>query len=265
MLYDVDGHPGGTAADFQTPPGRLLVVDDDYSIRRILHRLLYDQGYEVAEASCADEAMALARAIRYDVTLLDINLPGKDGVTLCRELRSLFPRLAILILTVKDGQNDRVEALDAGADDYIVKPFHMRELMARIRAAVRRVQIQLPENTTCIRIGEISLDAERRAVQKGGEAIHLTPKEFEVLHYLMRHAGQPVHHVNLLGSVWGPEYSSQTEYLRTFVKQLRRKLESDPGEPRYLLTESHIGYRFADSATLLKASHESGNGVAKPE
>ncbi len=232
------------------PAGRLLIVDDDYSIRRALHVTLYAQGFEVTEASSGDEAISLARAIRYDAVLLDINMPGRNGVEVCRELRNLFPRLAILMLTVRSDQDDRIFALDAGADDYIVKPFHMRELTARIRAAVRRVQTPMAESEPRIRIGEILLDPARRYVEKAGQVVQLTPKEFDLLAHLMSHPGLPVHHARLLTVVWGADYASRTEYLRTFIRQLRKKLEDDPTRPRYLLTDSHIGYRFADAASL---------------
>jgi two-component system, OmpR family, KDP operon response regulator KdpE len=245
----------GAIADEPKPAGRLLIVDDDYSIRRALHMTLYSQGFEVTEASCGDEALALARAVRYDAVLLDINMPGRDGVEVCRELRKLFPRLAILIVSVKSGPDDQVEALDAGADDYVVKPFQMRELTARIRAAVRRVQTPSGENVERIRIGEIVLDPSRRYVEKAGELVPLTPIEFDLLHYLMTHTGMPVNHARLLTVVWGPEFANRTEYLRTFMRQLRKKLEDNPTEPKYLLTDSHIGYRFTDAASLDRAQH----------
>jgi len=234
--------------------GRILIVDDDYAVRRALHITLYDQGFDVSEAASGDEALAIARVIKFDAVLLDINMPGKDGVQVCRELRHAFPRLAILMLTVRNEQDDRVEALDAGADDYVVKPFQMRELTARIRAAVRRVQTPNSEIDSAISIGDISLYPIRRVVQKLGQPVHLTPKEFDLLLYLMRHSGLPVSHGRLLSSVWGPEYSSQVEYLRTFVRQLRRKLENDPTDPKYILTDSHVGYRFTDGTTLRDAA-----------
>jgi two-component system, OmpR family, KDP operon response regulator KdpE len=246
------------------PAGRILIVDDDYSIRRALHMTLYAQGFDVTEASSGDEALSLARAVRFDAVLLDINMPGRDGVEVCRELRKLFPRLAILMLTVRSSQDDQVGALDAGADDYVVKPFHMRELTARIRAAVRRVQTPAGETEQRIRIGEIILDPSRRYVEKASQIVPLTPKEFDLLHYLMTHAGMPVNHTRLLTSVWGPEYASRNEYLRTFIRQLRKKLEDDPTNPKYLLTDSHVGYRFADASSLLRSSDElphNGTGI----
>ena len=180
----------------------------------------------------------------------------------CRELRKLFPRLAILMLTVRSGQDDQVGALDAGADDYVVKPFQMRELTARIRAAVRRVQTAVGETEQRIRIGDVTMDPARRYVEKAGQIVPLTPKEFDLLYYLMTHSGVPVNHSRLLTSVWGPEYASRNEYLRTFIRQLRKKLEDDPANPRYLLTDSHIGYRFTDAASLSKSLHELHHGTA---
>jgi two-component system KDP operon response regulator KdpE len=251
MAYEVEARLYEPVNDPKSA-GRLLIVDDDYSIRRALHMTLYAQGFDVTEASSGAEALSLARAVRFDAVLLDINMPGKDGVNVCRELRQLFPRLAILMLTVRNSQDDQVGALDAGADDYVVKPFQMRELTARIRAAVRRVQTPAADHEPRIRIGEIVLDPARRYVEKAGAVVALTPKEFDLLHYLMVHAGSPVNHGRLLTLVWGQEYASRTEYLRTFVRQLRKKLEDNPTDPKYLLTDSHIGYRFADEASLEK-------------
>lgn len=229
--------------------GRLLIVDDEYSLRRALHLALYAQGFDVNEAASGAEALSLAGAVRYDAILLDVNMPGESGVTICRELRSLFPNVAILMLTVRGEQDDRVEALDAGADDYITKPFHMGELTARIRAAIRRVQTPAVEIDKPLQIGEICIFPVRRLVQKSGHALKLTPKEFDVLLFLMRHAGEPVSHHRLLTAVWGSESASQVEYLRTFVRQLRKKLEDDAAEPVYILTDSRIGYRFQGAAS----------------
>jgi two-component system KDP operon response regulator KdpE len=151
------------------------------------------------------------------------------------------------MLTVRDREEDKVTALDAGADDYITKPFNTRELAARIRATVRRSRASKVDPDAVVRIGNIELDPLRRLVRKAGEPVHLTPKEFDLLRYLMAHAGLPITHLRLLHAVWGPEYGGELEYLRTFVRQLRKKLEDDPGEPAYLLTDSHIGYRFAEA------------------
>ena len=176
-------------------------------------------------------------------------MPGIGGIRACREIRRSLPRLGILMLTVRDSEEDKVAALDAGADDYITKPFNIRELAARIRAAVRRSSASHVDPDAAIRIGNIELDPARRLVRKGGEPVHFTPTEFDLLRYLMTHAGLPITHVRLLRAVWGPEYGGELEYLRTFVRQLRKKLEDDPAEPTYLLTDSHLGYRFTEAKT----------------
>jgi len=227
--------------------GRVLIVDDEASIRRAVHNTLQGMGFQVDEASSGEAALRLALEAQYDVVLLDINMPGMGGLKACREMRRSLPRLAILMLTVRDSEEDKVAALDAGADDYITKPFNVRELAARIRAAVRRSSVGQVDPEAEIHIGNIELDPARRLVRKSGEPIHLTPKEFDLLHYLMAHAGLPIMHVRLLRAIWGPEYGGELEYLRTFVRQLRKKLEDDPAEPAYLLTDSHVGYRFADA------------------
>jgi two-component system KDP operon response regulator KdpE len=227
-------------------PGSILIVDDDASVRRALHITLQTLGYSTSEAPGGEEALVLARTAPYDVVLLDMNLPGLDGLETCRQLRRLFPRIAILMLTVRDTEDDKVQALEAGADDYVTKPFHIRELTARVRAAVRRAQALEDNANASIRIGEIQLDPARREVHKAGHFIRLTPKEFDLLHYLMAHAGLPITHGRLLNSIWGPEYGDEVEYLRTFMRQLRKKIEDDPGNPKYLLTDIQIGYRFRD-------------------
>lgn len=227
--------------------GTILIVDDDASVRRALHTTLNTLGFTTCEAAGGEEALALARTAPHDVVLLDINMPGMDGLETCRQLRLLLPRIAILMLTVRDSVDDKVQALEAGADDYVTKPFHIRELTARVRSAVRRAQALEDNTKTSIHIGDIELDTARREVHKGGSLIHLTPKEFDLLHYLMAHAGLPVTHGRLLNAVWGPEYGHEVEYLRTFVRQLRKKIEDDPANPKYLLTDVQIGYRFREN------------------
>ncbi|HVN03184.1 MAG TPA: response regulator transcription factor [Bryobacteraceae bacterium] len=227
--------------------GNVLIVDDESSIRRALQNTLSGMGFEVSEASNGEEALQMVRQAEYHAVLLDINMPGIGGIRACREIRRNLPRLGILMLTVRDGEEDKVAALDAGADDYITKPFNIRELAARIRAAVRRAAVSQADPQAPIRIGNIELDPARRLVRKAGEPVHLTPKEFDLLHYLMAHAGLPVTHARLLQAVWGPEYGGELEYLRTFVRQLRKKLEDNPAAPAWLLTDSHIGYRFAEA------------------
>ena len=226
--------------------GKVLIVDDDSAIRRAMHNTLHGMGFEVDDAASGEAALDRVRDAGYDVVLMDINMPGMGGIRACREIRKSLPHLAILMLTVRDREEDKVTALDAGADDYITKPFNIRELAARIRAAVRRSSATRVDPDAVIRIGNIELDPARRLVRKGGEPVHFTPTEFDLLRYLMTHAGLPITHVRLLRAVWGPEYGGELEYLRTFVRQLRKKLEDDPAEPEYLLTDSHVGYRFAE-------------------
>jgi two-component system KDP operon response regulator KdpE len=226
--------------------GRVLIVDDEIAIRRALHNTLHGMGFEVDDAASGEAALDRVGEAEFDVVLMDINMPGMGGIRACREIRKSLPQLAILMLTVRDREEDKVTALDAGADDYITKPFNIRELAARIRAAVRRSSASRVDPDAVIRIGNIELDPARRLVRKGGEPVHFTPTEFDLLRYLMTHAGLPITHVRLLRAVWGPEYGGELEYLRTFVRQLRKKLEDDPAEPEYLLTDSHVGYRFAE-------------------
>jgi two-component system KDP operon response regulator KdpE len=227
--------------------GKILIVDDEISIRRALQSTLRGMGFDADDASTGESALERVREASYDVVLLDINMPGIGGIRACRELRRLLPHLGILMLTVRESEEDKVAALDAGADDYITKPFAIRELTARIRAAVRRSSASHADPDASIHIGDIELDPARRLVRRAGEPVHLTPKEFDLLHYLMAHAGLPIMHARLLQAVWGPEYGGELEYLRTFVRQLRKKLEADPADPSYLLTDSHIGYRFAEA------------------
>jgi two-component system KDP operon response regulator KdpE len=201
-------------------------------------------GFEIVEAARGEEALSLARTARFDAVLLDINMPGMGGIDVCRVMRRNSPQLPIVMLTVQGSEDRKVEALDAGADDYITKPFQLRELIARLRAAVRRNSLLAEEDKSIIEVGDVRLDFDRHTVEKKGRIVHLTPKQFELLHFLMANVGKPVPHAKLLRSVWGPEYGNELEYLRTFVRQVRMKIEDDPANPRYLLTESHIGYRF---------------------
>jgi two-component system, OmpR family, KDP operon response regulator KdpE len=225
--------------------GNLLIVDDERSIRVSLRTILSNFGFDIVEAARGEEALALVRTAQFDVVLLDINMPGMGGIEVCRIMRKAAPRLPIVMLTVQGGEDRKVEALDAGADDYITKPFQLRELTARIRAAMRRNNL-VDDADAAIVIGDIMLDPGRHLVEKNGGAVHLTPKQFELLQYLMSHAGRPIPHAQLLRNVWGPEYGNELEYLRTYIRQIRMKIEDDPADPKYLLTDSHIGYRFSE-------------------
>jgi two-component system, OmpR family, KDP operon response regulator KdpE len=224
--------------------GKILVTDDDPGLRRALNNTLRSLGFDVREAENGEHALSEIRRDRCDVVLLDVNMPGMGGVAACREMRKLFPILQIMMLSVRDREDDKVRALDAGADDYVTKPFSVPELVARLKAAVRRATGVVPEAAKTIVIGEIELDPERRMVFKAQNPLRLTPKEFDLLHYLMAHAGVPITHKKLLTAIWGPEYGQELEYLRTFIYQLRKKVEDDPASPQYLFTEAWLGYRF---------------------
>jgi two-component system KDP operon response regulator KdpE len=226
--------------------GNVLIVDDDPALRRALHHTLEALGFDVTEVASGEQALREADRRPFDVVLLDLNMPGMGGVEACLALRRQSARVQILMLTVRDAEADRVRALESGADDYVTKPFSVPELVARLGAAVRRARAGSPgsEASGQIVIGAIELDPARRVVRKAGSEVHLTPKEFDLLQYLMVHAGRPIPHARLLQAVWGPEYGGELEYLRTFVRQLRRKLEDAPASPEYLLTEAWVGYRF---------------------
>ena len=240
------------------PAIRILVVDDEPAIRRALRPPLMELGFQVAEASRGEEALQALRGGAYDAVLLDINMPGIGGMETLKRIRGLAPRLPVLMLTVRDDEEDKVEALDLGADDYVTKPFSTRELIARIRSAVRRVRAPARPEDAPIEIGEIRLDPVKRRVTKRGEGIKLTRKEFDILYCLMTRAGRVVTYAKLLTAVWGAECREEVEYLRTFVRQLRKKIEDDPSNPLYLLTDVYVGYRFADAIML---PQETGAGV----
>jgi len=228
--------------------GTVLIVDDDEAMRRALRTTLSNQGFRVIEAARGEEAVTLIRVTRFDAVLLDVDMPGMGGVEACRTIRRTSPNLPILMLTVMDSEDDKVLALDSGADDYITKPFQLRETIARLRSAVRRRSLSGPDHDSTIRFGDIELDPNRYRVSRQGKKIHLTPKEFELLHYLMLHAGEPIPHKRLLNAIWGPQYGGELEYLRTFIRSLRKKIEDDPSNPKYLLTDAYFGYRFNEQA-----------------
>jgi two-component system KDP operon response regulator KdpE len=231
-------------------PIRILVVDDEAAIRRALRPPLVELGFQFAEASRGEEALQLLRSGTYDVVLLDVNMPGIGGIETLRRIRSFAPRLPVLVVTVRDAEQEKVEALELGADDYVTKPFSTRELIARIRTAVRRVHAPARAEDAPIEIGEIRLTPVRRSVMKRGQAVHLTRKEYEILYCLMSRAGRVVSYSKLLTAVWGADCREEVEYLRTFIRQLRKKIEDDPSNPIYLLTDVYVGYRFADAQML---------------
>jgi two-component system, OmpR family, KDP operon response regulator KdpE len=224
--------------------GSVLIVDDDSGIRRAVGATLTALGYRADEAPSGEIGIDLARRHRYDAILLDINMPGKSGIETCRDLRRQSPAAGILMLTVRDNEDSKVDAFDAGADDFISKPFVMPELTARLRA-IRRGRSVPEAAPALVVIREIALDSACRSVTKADKPVHLTPKEFDVLAYLMNHAGVPVRHRDLLGEIWGPDYGEEIECLRNVVRQLRGKLEDVPARPQYITTEAFIGYRFS--------------------
>ncbi|HMD77913.1 MAG TPA: response regulator transcription factor [Terracidiphilus sp.] len=248
------------------PVIRILVVDDESAIRRALRPPLLELGFQVVDASRGEEALQMLRAGAFDVVLLDINMPGIGGIETLRRIRVFAPRLPILMLTVRDQEEDKVEALDLGADDYVTKPFSTRELIARIRAAVRRVRAPFRAEDAPIEIGELRLDPVKRKVTKRGQPVHLTRKEFDILHCLMSRAGRVITYARLLTAVWGAESREEVEYLRTFVRQLRKKIEDDPANPVYLLTDVYVGYRFADAQMFQEANAaEAGDGAPEAD
>lgn len=219
----------------------ILVVDDEPQIRRTLRATLASHGYTILEAQTGDEALEKIRQEKVDLILLDVNMPGIDGVETCREIRS-GSQVPIIMLTVRNAERDKVRALDSGADDYVVKPFGIEELLARIRVALRRVAST--EAIPAIQSKDLSIDFERRAVVVRGNTVHLTPKEFDLLAELASAQGKPVTHRRLLQAVWGPDYGEEVEYLRVFINRLRKKIEPHPAKPRFILTDAWAGYRF---------------------
>lgn len=223
--------------------GRILVVDDEPQIRRIMRTTLTSAGYEIDDAKTGEEGLEKVRGFRPDLVLLDINMPGMGGLAACKAMRS-DKNIAIIMLTVRDTEKDKVDALDAGADDFVVKPFSTPELLARIRAALRRVPVGAQSSPTQIRSGTLLIDFAARTVTNGSSSFHLTPKELELLRYLTQHATKAVPHRELLQAVWGPDYGDQVDYLRVFIKSLRKKIELNPEQPEYITTEPWVGYRF---------------------
>src|SRR5436190_19390399 len=221
---------------------RILVVDDEPQIARVLRRSLASHGYEVQVATEGEEALATFGVWKPDVVVTDIAMPNMGGLELCRRLRKIS-EVPIIVLSVRGEEKTKVEALDAGADDYVTKPFGMDELLARIRAALRR-QPAHDAQERLLEVGEFRIDLDAHVVTRGGEELRLTPKEFDLLAHLARNAGKVLTHRSLLAAVWGGDYTEQHEYLRVFIGQLRKKIERDPSKPRYILTEPWIGYRF---------------------
>jgi len=224
--------------------GRILVVDDDPQIRRAMRSTLTARGYAVTDSRTGEEALDQLRLESYDLVLLDMNMPGIGGLETCRQIRSSSD-IAIIMLTVSNTERDKVEALDAGADDYVTKPYSTPELLARIRATLRRLP-QPPEQASLQQLTAqgVEIDLASRQVRVNGRLSRLTAKEFDLLSYLLARANKTIPHRELLQAVWGPDYGDELEYLRVFINRLRKKLEPDPSKPAFLLTDAWAGYRF---------------------
>jgi two-component system KDP operon response regulator KdpE len=223
---------------------RILVVDDEPQITRVLRRSLTTHGYDVRVASDGLAALQTFGDWPPDLVVTDLSMPNTDGLQLCRNLRAIS-QLPIIVLSVRGEEKTKVQALDAGADDYVTKPFGMDELLARIRAALRRFKATKADDLSpVLEVGDFRVDLEQRSVAVNHVDVHLTPKEYDLMVYLVSHPGKVLTHRTLLTAIWGGESVEQTEYLRVFVGQLRKKIESEPATPRYILTEPWIGYRF---------------------
>ena len=220
----------------------ILVVDDEPQLRRVMRATLTELGYIVIDAKTGEEALEKLHEDAPDIILLDLNMPGIGGLETCRAVRS-GSDTPIIVLSVRNTERDKVEALDAGADDYITKPFGIQELLARIRAALRRAPGG-EQGPHAIHTEHLEIDFEARKVLSAGKPVRLTPKEFDLLRILVANANRAVPHRKLLQAVWGPDYGDETEYLRVFVNALRKKIEPNPSTPQYLMTEPWVGYRF---------------------
>jgi two-component system KDP operon response regulator KdpE len=223
--------------------GKILVVDDDPQIRRVMKATLVSHSYEVIEARTGEDALEMVARETPSLVLLDMNMPGIGGLETCRVLRSTMD-IPVIILSVRNTEKDKVAALDAGADDYVTKPFGIEELLARIRAALRRSSASSESGPQAFAAEDLEIDFTTRRVRAKGAEVRLTPKEFDLLRYLVAHEGKPVSHRELLQSIWGPDYGDEPEYLRVFINQVRKKIEANPAKPKYILTEPWIGYKF---------------------
>ena len=222
---------------------RILIVDDERQITRVLSRGLTTKGYDVHVAADGEAALQTFGDWHPDLVITDLSMPNMNGLELCRRLRA-FSEVPIIVLSVKGEERAKVEALDAGADDYVTKPFGIDELLARIRATLRRAPVMQDSASNVLEAGDFRMQLDERKLTIKSREPHLTPKEFDLMAYLLRHSGKVLTHHMLLGAVWGGDYTEQTEYLRVFIGQLRKKIESDPANPKYILTEPWIGYRF---------------------
>jgi two-component system KDP operon response regulator KdpE len=229
--------------DSRLNQGCILVVDDEPQIRRVLRAVLATAGYEVAAAQTGAAALKMIHAGKYDLVLLDVNMPGMDGLETCWMIRSSVD-IPVIMLTVRNGETEKIQALNVGADDYVTKPFSANELLARIRAVLRRTPLCRDASSSVVAFEGIEISFVTRRLTVRGADVRLTPKEFDLLHYLVVNSNMPLSHEKILQAVWGPDYDAEVGHLRVLVKQLRKKIEPDPVAPRYILTEPYFGYRF---------------------
>jgi two-component system KDP operon response regulator KdpE len=230
--------------DIPEPMATILVIEDEPQLRRFLRTSLPRHGYHVLEAETAAEGLAIAERDRPDAVLLDLGLPDGDGVDVTRKLRT-WMQAPIIVISARGREQDKIDALDAGAEDYVTKPFGLGELMARIRVALRHMARPSPESTPDVTVvGDLTFDRSKRVLLRRGVEVHLTKTQFKLLDHMLRNEGKILTHRQILKDVWGPAHASQTHYLRVFMAQLRQKIEDEPARPRHLLTETGIGYRF---------------------
>jgi two-component system KDP operon response regulator KdpE len=245
-------------------PVRILIVDDEPAMRRALRASLSASKFVVEEAQDGEAALAIVRQQPVDLVLLDIQMPGMGGIEACRRIRFLSPHAGIVMITVSDSIDEKIQTLEAGADDYVTKPFLFRELLARLRAILRRTGGSPRVGCAVLRAGALELDIGSRTLRKSGVEIHLSPIEFDLLSMLMQNVGASIEHSRLLRAIWGPEYGAELEYLRTYVRLLRKKIETNPANPEYILTEPWVGYRFRDPSHTDPSHTEASHTYAEP-
>jgi two-component system, OmpR family, KDP operon response regulator KdpE len=221
----------------------LFVVDDE-ALRKVIRASLAASGLAVEQACNGREAIGRLQQRRFDLLLLDVSTAGMSGLEMCRQIRALAPQIGIVIVTVRESEEDIVGALEAGAGDYVTKPFRFCELIDRMGGVLRRIQAERKPDSTPLQAGDLRLDLEGRQMWKKGELVRLSPKQFDLLAFLMKNRGAPITHTKLLRGVWGPEFGSELQYLRVYVRMLRKKIEDDPAKPEYIVTEPWVGYRF---------------------
>jgi len=226
------------------PDSRILVVDDEPRLRCVLRSMLSALGFVVADAENGETAIERVREEKFDLILLDVNMPGLDGLETCRAIRERSD-VSIIMLTVRGRSQDKIEALDAGADGYVTKPFDVNELLARIRATLRRAPVSAHTESRVLKLDGLEINFHERQARVDGSITRLTPTEVNLLHYFVTHPNSALPHDAILQAVWGPDYGGEVEYLRVYVNQLRKKIEPDPSLPRFILTEPWLGYRFA--------------------